>query len=95
MVILFDKPSERAQGGYDDFMKKNKTFTDQFFTLDVTSLEESYPNDLAKKSNGELILKDKIKLANKIGDEITKEYFESSMETVFKSLEKAWELAFN
>jgi putative ATP-dependent endonuclease of OLD family len=100
MVVLCDAPTQKAQAGFDDFMKEFKTFKDsgQIKVLANGSLEECYPNNLDWKRTEHQVSsmsgKQKIQLSKRVGDEITKDQFEKEMKSVFETLISTWELAF-
>ncbi|WP_219590924.1 hypothetical protein, partial [Aeromonas salmonicida] len=62
------------------------------------SLEECYPNYLDWKRTEQEVAsmtgKQKTQLSKRVGDEITKEQFETDMKSVFETLVCAWELSF-
>ena len=100
MVILCDAPTDKAQAGFDEFIKSFKAFNDrgQIIVLKHGSLEECYPNHEDWKRTEEQVSqmsgKQKPKLSKRVGDQITKDQFENEMPTVFSSLVTAWELAY-
>jgi putative ATP-dependent endonuclease of OLD family len=100
MVVLCDAPTQKAQAGFDDFMKEFKIFKDsgQIKVLANGSLEECYPNNLDWKRTEHQVSsmsgKQKIQLSKRVGDEITKDQFEKEMKSVFETLILTWELAF-
>jgi putative ATP-dependent endonuclease of OLD family len=100
MIVLCDAPSEKAQGGFDDFMKEFKVFNDrgQIKILEHGSLEECYPNHLdwnrTEDEVSNMSGKKKTQLSKRVGDEITKDQFENEMKSLFEVLITTWELAF-
>lgn len=105
LVILIDKPHPDKEGGLLQFLDKNKHLKteNQFFQLTQRDIEQCYPNQECpiyhnwKKSQEEV---DKMKgcqkrqLAKHIGDNISKEQFESDLEVCFNALQRCWELSF-
>jgi len=100
MVILCDAPTDKAKAGFDDFIKSFKAFNDrgQIQVLEYGSLEECYPAyedwKRSEQQVSEMNGKKKTKLAKRVGDEITKEQFETEMPIIFKTLLSAWELSY-
>ncbi|WP_368485115.1 ATP-dependent endonuclease [Pseudoalteromonas sp. SD03] len=100
MVILCDAPTDKAKAGFDDFIKSFKAFNDrgQIQVLEYGSLEECYPAyedwKRSEEQVSEMNGKKKTKLAKRVGDEITKEQFETEMPIIFKTLLSAWELSY-
>lgn len=100
IIVLCDAPTEKAQAGFDDFMTSFKKYKDrgQIIVLEHGSLEECYPDHDDWKRTEEQVSamtgKQKTKLSKRVGDEITKEQFESEMPIVFNTLVAAWELAY-
>ena len=100
MIVLCDAPTDKAQAGFDDFIKSFKAFKDrgQIITLEHGSLEECYPDHEDWKRTEEQVSgmsgKQKTRLSKRVGDQITKEQFENEMPTVFNTLITAWELAY-
>lgn len=100
VVILCDKPTEKAQSGFDQFIESHKILQDnnQIYTLKYGSLEECYPNEngwnrdeaAVKAMSGH----QKKQLSKVVGDSITKESFEQDMPTLFHVLQRTWENAF-
>lgn len=99
VVILCDHPQPEAQEGYNAFLRDNPALNanEQIFTLPHPSVEECYPdrNDWRRTADrvARMTGAQKLKLARRVGDEITQEEFEIGMDTCFQSLTKAWELA--
>lgn len=100
MIVLCDAPTQKAQGGFDDFMKEFKDFNarGQIRVLAKGSLEECYPNHLdwnrTEQQVANMTGKQKTQLSKRVGDEITKGQFETDMKSVFETLVCAWELSF-
>lgn len=100
MVVLCDAPTQKVQGGFDEFMKEFRRFNDrrQIKVLAHGSLEECYPNHLDWRRTDQQVAsmtgKQKTSLSRRVGDEITKEQFETEMKSVFETLLRAWELSF-
>lgn len=100
IVVLCDAPTDKAQAGFDDFIKSFKTFNDrgQIIVLEHGSLEECYPDHEDWKRTEVQVSgmsgKQKTKLSKRVGDQITKEQFENEMPKVFNTLVTAWELAY-
>ncbi|WP_043527740.1 ATP-dependent nuclease [Litchfieldella xinjiangensis] len=100
MIVLCDSPTPKAQGGFDDFMKEFKDFSDrgQIKVLAHGSLEECYPAHLDWKRTEQQVSnmtgKQKTQLSKRVGDGISKDQFESEMKSVFETLILAWELAY-
>lgn len=94
LVLICDKPGPQREADFKSFRKAYTDLKDgeQVFVLDGESLEESYPAPWkktaaeAKAMNG----KAKSELAATVGDNISKEQFESGMPKVFGALQKAW-----
>ena len=98
-VILCDKVQN--SNTLNDFLNKYlylKT-NNQFFETPFCSIEEYYPdcNNWKKDANAakRMNAKQKVKLAKKVGNSITKQQFESEMRVVFESLKKSWALSFD
>ncbi len=96
LVIICDKPTVKAKGGYDDFCRTHNSLVlnNQIITLPKESIEEYYPNKKnwqrsnlqVKKLSG----RQKKKLAINVGENITKADFENDMSMILRALEKAW-----
>lgn len=106
LVILMDLPSEQTKGGVDDFQKRYKSLVEnnQIFILDKRDIEQCYPDfpdvdygnwrksqEEVDKMNG----KKKKQLAKRVGEQITKEQFETEMKTCYEALSRCWELSFS
>lgn len=105
LVILTDKPHPDKEGGVLQFLNKNKHLKtgNQFFQLTQRDIEQCYPDQDCptyhnwKKSQEEV---DKMKgrqkkqLAKYVGDNISKEQFESDLEVCFNALQRCWDLSF-
>ena len=98
-IILCDQPTERARPGFDEFLATHKDLNKngQILVLPFGSLEECYPKDTlwARDSNQVSTMngRQKKQLAKLVGDQITLEQFESSLPTLYKALQAAWERA--
>ena len=70
---------------------------DQIFVLDTETLEEAFPSPWQKTSAEvkAMSAKAKTELATSVGDNISKEQFESGMPRVFAALQKAWDNAYH
>lgn len=93
-VLLFDAPTGAVkQQRLDNFLDSNKAIREdgRAFVLPTEGLEDYYPLDLRKKYEK---LKDKVKLANRIGQEISKDSFESNMPVMHAALCTCWKQAF-
>ncbi len=94
LVLLCDKPGPQKEADFKKFRDGYPGLQDedQIFILDTETLEESYAAPWkktaaeAKAMNG----KAKSELAATVGDNISKEQFESGMPKVFGALQKAW-----
>lgn len=96
---MIDKPHPDKEGGVRQFLDKNKHLEtgNQFFQLTLQrAIEQCYPDKKCsiytnwKKSQEEV---DKMKgrkkqLAKHVGDNISKEQFESDLEAMFQCLTK-------
>jgi putative ATP-dependent endonuclease of OLD family len=101
LVILCDAPAtEKSKNDFNTFvgayhaMFANK----QLFTLNLPSLEESYPMPFTKTAQEvEAMHRSrglKAQLAEHVGRQITQEQFETEMFIIKAALDRAWELAF-
>lgn len=99
VIILFDKPHNPAALTQFFINHSDLQSNGQPFQLKVGNIEEYYPNKNGwKKTETEvngMSSSAKVSLARQVGDNITKEQFESDMLDVFSALGKCWELAFN
>ena len=106
LVILMDLPSEQTKGGVEDFRKRYKSLVanNQIFILNKRDIEQCYPDcpdaDYGnwRKSQAEVDKmngKKKKQLAKRVGEQITKEQFETEMKTCYEALSKCWELSFS
>lgn len=98
LVLLCDKPGPEKE---KDFKKFRDIYPglkdgDQVFVLDTETLEESYASPWKKTSAEAKAMNGgaKAELAATVGDNISKEQFESEMPRVFAALRKAWEKAY-
>lgn len=99
-VILCDKPTPKAQAGFDQFAESHKALFDrgQIHILPHGSLEECYPagsgwqktEDEVKGMTGH----QKKQLAKLAGDQISKESFEADMTVLFDVLNYSWQRAY-
>jgi hypothetical protein len=89
IIILCDKPTVKAKGGFDQFIEAHKPIykRGQILILPHGSLEECYPTE-------NLLGHQKKQLAKNVGDNISKESFEANMPLLFEALSKAWVNAF-
>jgi putative ATP-dependent endonuclease of OLD family len=100
MVALCDAPTAKAQDGFLEFMREFEKFRErgQIKVLEHGSLEECYPNHSDWKKTGHQVAnmtgKQKVRLAKRVGNEITKDQFETEMRSVFEALVRAWDLSF-
>ncbi len=100
IVVLCDAPTENAKAGFDEFLREFKSFKDrgQIKILENGSLEECYPDfDDWKRTEHQVSHmsgKQKKKLAERVGDQITKKCFEDEMASIFDALNCAWDRAF-
>lgn len=100
VVVLCDKPTAQANLGFDDFLRQHEALNKrgQIKILPFGSIEECYPNceDWLRTSEqvARMSGKQKKKLAQRIGKNITQAQFEAEMVVVFESLKMAWELSF-
>ncbi|MFT4435954.1 ATP-dependent nuclease [Caballeronia sp. 15715] len=96
LVVVCDKPTEKAKPGFDEFIKAHKALHagGQIIVLPAGSLEECYPeHDGWKRLEGDVkaMSGDKKKnLAKTVGGAITKAQFETDMAVLFGALEKTW-----
>ncbi len=106
LVVLMDHPSHQTEGGVKEFKKKYKHMEEnnQIFTLDERDIEQCYPMRTSdnygtwRKTQDEvdaMSSKRKVKLAQHVGDNITKQEFETSLKVCYKALERCWQLAFS
>ncbi|MEE5133816.1 AAA family ATPase [Pseudomonas alliivorans] len=99
IVILCDKPSERAKLGFDQFLQVHGDLESrgQIKVLPIGSLEEYYPVGLGRKTQDEVSRMDgtqKKNQARTVGDAITRQSFESDMSVIFEALRLSWDNAF-
>lgn len=99
LVVLCDKPSSAAQGGFDDFRSGFKEFfrRGQVFVLQHGSIEECYPASSEWVRSAEQVSnmsgRTKVQLAKRVGNEIDQHQFETEMAVLFEALSKAWDAA--
>ncbi len=100
MMVLCDLPTEKAKGGFDEFLRNFKKFNDrgQIAVLPNGSLEECYPDCEDWKRDAEQVSKmsgkQKTRLSRRVGDSISREQFENEMVPLFDTLKNAWDRAF-
>lgn len=104
LTILIDAPSEQTKGGVQQFKDDNKDLiiNSQFFELNKRDIEQCYPDKECdvysnwRKTQAEVDNmngKKKKQLAKHVGDNITKEEFESYLQTCLEALNRCWELS--
>ncbi|KPW95721.1 MULTISPECIES: ATP-dependent nuclease [Pseudomonas syringae group] len=98
VIILCDKPTPKAQAGYDLFIQTNTALyaRGQIIVLPLGSLEECYPAEW-RRSEDETKTMDghkKKQLSKLVGDEISQASFEADMPALHKALSFAWKNAF-
>jgi hypothetical protein len=97
LVLLCDKPGPQRDADFKKFRAAYPGLKDgdQIFVLETEAIEESYPAPWKKTSAdvNAMTGRAKVKLASTVGDNISKEQFESEMPKVFGALKKAWEKA--
>lgn len=99
-IILCDQPTERARPGFEQFIEGHIDLhrRNQIVVLPFGSLEECYPDEQGWKRSEEqtkgMSGHQKKQLAKTVGDEISKESFESNMPALLDALTKAWNNAF-
>ena len=97
LVLLCDKPGPQRETDFKKFRAKYPGMKDgdQVFVLGTEAIEESYPSSW-KKTFAEVKAmtgKAKVELASTVGDNISKDQFESEMPKVYGTLQKAWDKA--
>ena len=94
VVILCDKPTLKAQAGYDQFIANNPELKkrNQIVVLPFGSLEECYPDNWRKTEQEakELSGHQKRQLSKLVGDEITQVSFERDMPFLYAALDMVW-----
>lgn len=92
VVILHDLLNDRTE--VNEFIRDNSQFRNngQLVELPVGSIEEYYPKRDGWCRDPVAVTTDKVKLARKVGNNITQQEFETDMPAVHKALIKAWEL---
>ncbi|MCF3649049.1 ATP-dependent nuclease [Synoicihabitans lomoniglobus] len=92
LTILFDKPDTGKEQRFEDFKngRLHANANDQLFVLPVHGLEDYYPAALRAATQ----LAHKVKLAEYMGRNITKENFENHMPIMFRALEHCWANAY-
>lgn len=100
VVVLCDAPSEKAKVGFEEFLKEFEEMhkRGQIHVLPNGSLEECYPKVEDWNRSAEQVSKmegkAKIKLARRVGEQITQEQFERDMGNICEALTMAWKLAY-
>lgn len=93
LTILFDKPDgedkERRLQAFKE-SRRHRNANAQLFVLPVNGLEDYYPAALRATT----ALVNKVKLARFMGDNITKEDFETHLPVVFQALNHCWANAY-
>lgn len=100
VVILCDQPTSEAEAAFADFKKEYRALDDrgQIKVLNTRSLEESYPDHADWRRTAEQVGRmsgtQKVKLARRVGNEISKKQFEEEMPSVYSAFVQAWDSAF-
>jgi recombinational DNA repair ATPase RecF len=97
-VILIDKPNDEQQNTYNSFKQGYPYLfnNSQVFELPENSLEQYYPDNWKKEPEEVNAMNGgKVKYAEKVATEITKEKFENDMSIIFEAMKKCNDLAFN
>lgn len=99
VVFLLDKPDDSKLTKFQEFMAAHPYLTigDNIHILPYPALEMCYPDPYKKTKkevDGMEDIKVKENLANKVGDEITKEQLDEEMPIIVKMLEKSIEYAY-
>lgn len=94
-VIILDKQPQTAEGAIKDFLAKNPDLRreNRYIEISEGSLEEYYPSPWKTKIESGNISQKKMKLAKKVGAEITKKQFELEMTALYQGMKIAWEKA--
>lgn len=89
IVLLFDKPGDtHKRNRLDNFLAESGVSRDgRALVLPVCALEDYYPHAVREPFGN---LKHKVKLAKKMGDEISQQVFEDEMTVLLKALEMCW-----
>lgn len=94
LALLCDKPNEQQKQQFDAFVAAYPHLIQngQLIKLESNSLEECYPDPWRKSGVdvAEMTPRDKTDLAAIVGDNITKEVFETQMPAVLRALDSAW-----
>ena len=95
-IVLLDKPNSEQMTKYELFKKGYPYLfkNNQIFELSTETFEEYYP-DKWKKTKCEVANQDKVKYAQLVGEEISKEQFESEMPVLLNALQELNNKAFN
>lgn len=97
VVVLIDKPNAKQQSKYDLFKSGYPYLyeTGRVFELPFHSLEEYYPIPFTKTADEvKGFAKEKVQYARQVGNEITKEQFETMMPVLAAALHRSVEFAF-
>ncbi|MCB9748291.1 MAG: hypothetical protein H6755_07770 [Candidatus Omnitrophica bacterium] len=98
VVVLCDKSRKAEKVNQFLSQRPNLKTNNQFFELPTHSLEEYYPNRNGWKKTREevksMACDRKVKLARRVGNEISREEFESEMPMFASALSRCYELAF-
>jgi len=98
-IILCDSPTEEKRRGFENFLRSHDHLQKigHILVLPTGSLEEVYPDEKGwRRTSGEVAAMkggEKRLLAQEVGDEISKEAFES-IPTLHDALLKAWGAAY-
>ncbi|WP_299844102.1 AAA family ATPase [uncultured Roseovarius sp.] len=98
VVVLIDKPNASQEKKYALFQKGYPfLFAEgRILELPSCSLEECYPKPWTKSEDEvKAMTREKVKYANQVASEISREQFEAEMPEVFAALNRCSELAFN
>lgn len=97
-IILCDKPTIKAKPGFDQFIETHIDLEHrgQILVLPHGSLEECYPEQWRKTEDETKLMNgyQKKQLAKLVGDQITKETFETHMPLVLEAITRTWQRAF-
>jgi putative ATP-dependent endonuclease of OLD family len=95
LVILLDQPDgPDKQARFKEFKRQNYNLVtrSQLVELQVHGLEDYYPADLRAATG--LGPNNKVRMAKKVAETLTKERFETEMSLVFQALSTAWKNAY-
>lgn len=92
LIFLFDKPDETKLPRYQEFINSNGFLINngQICQLPTYALEEYYPQNLSKQCP----FTKKVLKAKWMGENISKEQFETEMNVIFEALNKCWSKAY-